>query len=86
LGGGVRLDVARALGLTGSIAPAHHPDTFPTLDDAMRDHIERALVRTRGKIEGDGGAAQLLGIHANTLRSRMHKLGVHWERFRRAVV
>jgi transcriptional regulator with GAF, ATPase, and Fis domain len=86
LGGGVRLDVARALGLTGSIAPAHHPDTFPTLDDAMRDHIERALVRTRGKIEGDGGAAQLLGIHANTLRSRMHKLGVQWERFRRAVV
>ncbi|HEY1549222.1 MAG TPA: sigma-54 dependent transcriptional regulator [Kofleriaceae bacterium] len=86
LGGGLRLDVARALGLTGSIAPAAAPDVFPTLDDAMRDHIERALVRTRGKIEGDGGAAQLLGIHANTLRSRMHKLGVQWERFRRAVV
>jgi hydrogenase-4 transcriptional activator len=86
LGGGVRLDVARALGLTGAIAPTLHADAFPTLDDAMRDHIERALVRTRGKIEGDGGAAQLLGIHANTLRSRMHKLGVQWERFRRAVV
>ena len=86
LGGGVRLDVARALGLTGSIAPASHADAFPTLDDAMRDHIERALVRTRGRIEGDGGAAQLLGIHANTLRSRMQKLGVQWERFRRAVV
>jgi hydrogenase-4 transcriptional activator len=86
LGGGERLDVARALGLTGSIAPAQPIDVFPTLDDAMRDHIERALVRSRGKIEGDGGAAQLLGLHANTLRSRMHKLGVQWERFRRAVV
>ena len=41
-----------------------------------------ALVRARGKIDGDGGAAKLLGLHANTLRSRMHKLGVRWERFR----
>ena len=83
LGGGVRLDLARALGLD---APAYDADdeidAFPTLDDAMREHIQRALVRARGKIDGDGGAAKLLGLHANTLRSRMHKLGVRWERFR----
>ncbi len=88
LGGGLRLDVARALGLRGdvAIAPSPSASAFPTLDAAMRDHIEHALVRTHGKIEGEGGAARLLGIHANTLRSRMHKLGVQWERFRRAVV
>ena len=88
LGGGARLELARALGLR-SDAPLHRSvarDDFPTLDDAMRDHIERALVRARGKIEGEGGAARLLGVHANTLRSRMHKLGVQWERFRRDVV
>jgi transcriptional regulator with GAF, ATPase, and Fis domain len=55
---------------------------FPTLDEAMRRHIEAALVRCKGRIEGDHGAARLLAIHANTLRSRMHKLGIRWERFR----
>jgi hydrogenase-4 transcriptional activator len=82
LGGGVRLEIARALGIRGETPVTRSVDAFPTLDDAMRDHIERALVRARGKIEGDGGAARLLGIHANTLRSRMHKLGVQWDRFR----
>jgi formate hydrogenlyase transcriptional activator len=28
-------------------------------------------------IEGPRGAAQLLGLHPNTLRSRMKKLGLH---------
>jgi len=63
-----------------AIAPADEP--FPTLDDAMRHHIEAALVRCHGRIEGERGAARLLAIHANTLRSRMHRLGIRWERFR----
>jgi len=57
-------------------------DPFPTLDEAMRRHIEAALLRCNGRIEGEHGAARLLAIHANTLRSRMHKLGIRWERFR----
>jgi transcriptional regulator with GAF, ATPase, and Fis domain len=86
LGGGRRLEIARALGVPVTSPAPPAIDAFPTLDEAMRDHIERALVRARGKIEGADGAARLLGLHANTLRSRMHKLGVRWERFRRAVV
>ena len=86
LGGGVRLEIARALGLRTEPTAPSEINAFPTLDDAIREHIERALVRARGKIEGEDGAARLLGVHANTLRSRMHKLGVRWERFRRAVV
>jgi transcriptional regulator with GAF, ATPase, and Fis domain len=62
--------------------PEPAPDRFPTLDDAMRTHIERALIHCHGRIEGTAGAAKLLGLHPNTLRSRMHKLGVQWERFR----
>jgi transcriptional regulator with GAF, ATPase, and Fis domain len=83
LGEGKRLDIERALGVrsTGEL-PAPATDDFPTLDAAMRLHIERALARTRGQIEGDTGAAKLLDIHPNTLRSRMTKLGVKWERFR----
>jgi hydrogenase-4 transcriptional activator len=81
LGGGIRLELRRALGI-GAIAPPDQAASFQTLDEAMRDHIERALLRSRGKIEGAAGAAKLLGLHANTLRSRMEKLGVQWERFR----
>jgi len=61
-------------------------DTFPTLDDAVRRHIEAALEQTRGCIEGPSGAAALLGLNPHTLRGRMRKLGVDWQRFRRAPV
>jgi formate hydrogenlyase transcriptional activator len=53
-----------------------------TLNAAMKEHIERALVATRGKIEGRGGAAELLGINPHTLRARMRKLGIDWSRYR----
>lgn len=49
---------------------------FPTLDDAMREHIQKALEKSHGRIDGEQGAAQLLAIHPNTLRARMHKLGL----------
>ncbi|MDB4955706.1 MAG: GAF/sigma-54-interact/HTH domain transcription regulator [Myxococcales bacterium] len=82
LGEGRRLDVERALGIRGNDEPARDPNHFPTLEDAMRTHIERALLRSKGQIEGPQGAAMLLDIHPNTLRSRMTKLGLRWERFR----
>jgi hydrogenase-4 transcriptional activator len=62
------------------LAPAS--EGFPTLDQAMAKHIERALEETHGRIEGKGGAAELLDINPHTLRSRMKKLGVNWGRFR----
>jgi transcriptional regulator with GAF, ATPase, and Fis domain len=62
--------------------PAVTPNRFPTLDDAIRQHIERALERTRGRVEGRDGAASVLGVNPHTLRSRMRKLGVDWARFR----
>jgi DNA-binding NtrC family response regulator len=86
LGEGGRLDVERSLG-TSAAAPsprerlASEPEPvaggpFLTLDEAMTKHIERALVKCGGRIDGPRGAAKLLAIHPNTLRSRMAKLGV----------
>jgi DNA-binding NtrC family response regulator len=55
--------------------PVRDHGSFLTLDDAMARHISNALDITGGKISGDDGAARILNIHANTLRSRMQKLG-----------
>jgi PAS domain S-box-containing protein len=60
-------------------APAP-PDAAPadgaTLEAVERNHILTVLERTRWVIDGTGGAAKLLGLHPNTLRSRMKKLGI----------
>jgi transcriptional regulator with GAF, ATPase, and Fis domain len=44
--------------------------------DAERQHIEAVLKHTNGVIEGPQGAARILNLNPNTLRSRMRKLGV----------
>jgi hypothetical protein len=48
----------------------------------MARHIEEALTRTGGRIEGPDGAAARLAINPHTLRSRMRKLGIPWQRYR----
>jgi transcriptional regulator with GAF, ATPase, and Fis domain len=93
LGRGHRLEVRAALGDTGAIASARSPasstmrtataDAFPSLDDAVRSHIERALGMAAGRIEGRGGAADLLGLNPHTLRGKMRKLRIDWNAFRR---
>ena len=84
LGGGHRLDVPGAMGsrLSAPLAIPREPDTFLTLDAAMTRHVERALAQSGGKIEGPGGAADLLGVNPHTLRGRMRRLGIEWARFR----
>jgi len=47
-----------------------------SLQDAGRRHIEAVLSSTNWMIEGERGAAKLLGISPSTLRSRMQRLGV----------
>jgi len=51
-----------------------------SLDQAMKQHIQRALTITKGKIYGKGGAAELLEINANTLRHRMRLLGIPYRK------
>ncbi|HMP78278.1 MAG TPA: sigma 54-interacting transcriptional regulator [Pirellulaceae bacterium] len=46
------------------------------LEDLERQHIVNILVQTGWRIEGDRGAAKILGLNPNTLRSRMKKLGI----------
>ena len=51
-------------------------DRIDTLENAERAHIIRALDKTEWKVHGKNGAAELLDINPNTLRSRMKKLNI----------
>ena len=59
---------------------ADAPDTLLTLDEVISRHIRETLVRSGGKIEGENGAARLLGLHPSTLRGKMRKLGIRYGR------
>lgn len=47
-----------------------------TLEAVQRRHIMRILTQTKGRIYGNGGAAEVLGMKPTTLQSRMKKLGI----------
>jgi formate hydrogenlyase transcriptional activator len=52
---------------------------LPTLEVVEREHITRTLEATGWQISGAKGAAAILGMNPNTLRSRMLKLGISRE-------
>jgi transcriptional regulator with GAF, ATPase, and Fis domain len=72
-----RLD-AIPLGPTSEEAPAsaEAPPSAATIVEVERAHITAVLERAAWVVEGKAGAASILGLHPNTLRSRMKKLGI----------
>lgn len=46
------------------------------LEDIERTHIYDVLKQAKWTIEGNSGAAKILGLHPSTLRHRMKKLGI----------
>src|SRR5438309_6969234 len=58
------------------------PDDIAPLEEMERRHIVAALDSTAGVIHGPKGAARILKLHPNTLRSRMEKLGITFKRTR----
>jgi transcriptional regulator with GAF, ATPase, and Fis domain len=52
------------------------PEGFASLKEAERQHILDALNRSRWKIHGPGGAAEMLDMNSRTLASRMRRLGI----------
>jgi formate hydrogenlyase transcriptional activator len=64
------------------LPPNDHPLPAASLHDVERAHILRVLAETNGIIEGPRGAARILGLHPNTLRFRLQKLGITHSRRR----
>lgn len=52
-----------------------HPGTL-TLDQMEQRYIRETLEVTGWRISGRKGAAEILGLHPNTLRSKMERLGI----------
>ncbi|MEO5891456.1 MAG: sigma-54 dependent transcriptional regulator [Ferruginibacter sp.] len=55
--------------------------TIKKIDDHERDYILKILKHVNGRISGEGGAAELLGIPSSTLNSKIKKLGIRKEHF-----
>jgi DNA-binding NtrC family response regulator len=65
--------------LSGSEAASPSAAAAPTeatLEEVERIHIRRVLEGTRWTIEGERGAARILGLNPSTLRGRLRKLGI----------
>ncbi|HXW05588.1 MAG TPA: sigma 54-interacting transcriptional regulator [Vicinamibacterales bacterium] len=74
---GASLVLDRALAIPAAPARARHvTETTATLEDVERRHIVEILGSCGWRINGAGNAADKLGLHPNTLRFRMKKLGI----------
>lgn len=47
-----------------------------TIDENEREYILNIINKCKGKLQGLGGAAEMMNINVSTLRSRMKKLGI----------
>ncbi len=75
----LEIDDVLAPGTQADPAPPHiaHRPEMLTLAAVEARHIRSILDETEWRIAGPRGAARILGMHPNTLRSRMEKLGIH---------
>ena len=60
------------------VLPKNNVDTSEsdTLEELEKNRIIKVLEKTHWKISGSGGAASILKINPDTLRSRMRKFGI----------
>jgi formate hydrogenlyase transcriptional activator len=63
--------VPRAVGSQSAVE-----QSSPSLEEVERAHIRKVLEETSWIIDGPKGGARVLGLHPNTLRSRLKKLGI----------
>jgi formate hydrogenlyase transcriptional activator len=77
-------DPLRGAGRAAPVAAAPATTSLPgagsasdhSFDVMAREHVRAVLERCAWRINGPGGAAELLAVHPNTLRSRMKRLGL----------
>src|SRR6185503_3326676 len=71
-----RGDTLTLLDEEADVAAPPASDDNTTLVSVERTHIQEVLCACDWRINGPGNAAERLGLHPNTLRFRMKKLGI----------
>jgi formate hydrogenlyase transcriptional activator len=61
---------------SGEAARMTSSPPLESLESSTRSHILAALEKSSWVIDGPHGAAKILAVHPNTLRSRIKKLGI----------
>jgi len=69
----LNLDYWQPLGTPDTLSP---DEEFLTFEEIQKNHILKALEKTKWKISGKGGAAKLLNMKDQTLFSKMRKFGI----------
>jgi transcriptional regulator with GAF, ATPase, and Fis domain len=80
--GGGRLDVSLD-STRGKNSRRRGGRAWTTLAEHEREYVEQVLEHVDGRVYGEGGAAEILGLPPTTLQSRLRKLGIDKSRFRR---
>ena len=75
LGMGKKLDIYAALNKPSNTITEPN-GKFLTFDEMVKKHIEDALRKCNGKMSGEKGAAEMLGLNLSTLRGKMRKYGI----------
>ena len=74
-------ELAAAVAAPAGRAREHDRPSTPagqrTIAEVERGYVEQVLAETNWVIEGERGAARRLGLHPNTLRSRLKRWGVN---------
>jgi transcriptional regulator with GAF, ATPase, and Fis domain len=89
-GGALELTLSPGLSSYAAPAPATAPEDEPDIIpegrwlDLERDNVLRALRRAGFRLYGRGGAADMLGLNAGTLASRLKRLGIVVSELKRA--
>lgn len=74
-------DLSPLLPIQSRVVPSPIPDSrFQKMDEVVAAHVRAALTLANGRVEGRGGAAELLNLPPGTLRYRMRKLGIKFGR------
>jgi DNA-binding NtrC family response regulator len=78
----IGVDDVAALLMKREIHAGHitNGEKVQTLETIESTHIRYVLKTTNGKIEGENGAAFILGLNPSTLRNRMKKLSIPFGR------
>ena len=82
-GGTLTLDLPQLKG-TAPAAPAPEADVIPEAEWRIKEraNVLAALQKSGFRVSGSGGAAELLGVNAGTLASRLKSLGIRKRDYR----